>query len=837
MSATPARLTLSPAAAEQVRVAIREAGGNEVCFVARVAEGGVLSTPRVVSRGNATAVLAAVGREDAGSIVLHNHPSGALDPSQADLSVAARLWEEGLGFAITDNEATRLYVVVEPPEERADVALRPDEVAADLAPGGPISRHHPRYEDRPGQRDFAALVAESYNRGGVAVAEAGTGTGKSIAYLLPSIRWALANRERTVVSTNTINLQEQLVGKDLPFLREALGEDFRFSLVKGRRNYISIRRARLALETGPALFEDDRSREMTGLADWLEQTEDGSLSDLSFRPSPDVWDEVASESDVCLGARCPHFQECFYQKARRQAASADVLVVNHHLLFSDLAVRAAQDNYRAPAVLPAYQRLILDEAHNVEEAATGHLGTQVSGRGLLKVLSRLQKKGRGVLPALVSAAHRAGPDLLSQASVALLQDRIEPAVSVARDRAAGVFARLDGVLDGAGVETLRLTDDFADHPAWETGLREELAGLRAALGDLGSGLRTLRERIQTDERARQQLEARLLELRGVESRIEGAARALTLGLLSGEGEVPLVRWVERLRGRSGESGTVVLCTAPLDLARVLEEGLFAKVRTVVLTSATLTAGGDFGFLRRRLGIHGSGVAEAVYPSPFDFAEQTRIVLPTDIPPPGAGDDARHDRATAAGVRAHAEITDGGIFVLFTSYRALRAVAERLRSEGVDGRWPLFVHGEAPRDRLVEDFVTSGRGILLGTSSFWEGVDVPGSPLRGVVIPRIPFKVPTEPVTAARLEAIEARGGSSFAEYMLPHAAIRLKQGAGRLIRARTDRGSILLLDVRLVRKSYGKTLLRSLPPGPLHVGRWHDLREDLTAFHQQPVPA
>ncbi|HEX7243232.1 MAG TPA: DEAD/DEAH box helicase, partial [Longimicrobiaceae bacterium] len=399
----PSELFLSPAAAELLRREIARARGNEVCFVARVGEDGEVAEPRVVARGHASAVLALVRNPEPGGLLIHNHPSGRLEPSDADLLVAAQLWDQGLGFAIIDNDASELYVVVEPPAEERLEPIDPARIDAELGPGGPVAGRHPRYEDRPQQRELARMIAGVYNEGGVGIAEAGTGTGKSVAYLLPAIRWALQNRERTVVSTNTINLQEQLVEKDLPFLRRALGEPFRFALVKGRRNYVSIRRALLAKETAPTLLDAAKQAELAGITGWLKTTRDGSLSDLSFRPSAEVWDEVSSESDVCLRAKCPHFEECFYQRARRDASSADVVVVNHHLLFSDLAVRRVQGNWTAPAVLPQYRRLVLDEAHNLEESATSHLGATITRRGLYRTLARLENRKKGLLPALSEA--------------------------------------------------------------------------------------------------------------------------------------------------------------------------------------------------------------------------------------------------------------------------------------------------------------------------------------------------------------------------------------------------------------------------------------------------
>jgi ATP-dependent DNA helicase DinG len=834
-------LYLTLEASELVRREISRARGNEVCFLARVGEDGEVSEPRVVARGHATAVLAAVRSPEPGGLLIHNHPSGRLEPSEADLAVAAQLWEQGLGFAITDNAASELYVVVEPPEEDRAEPLDLDRIDADLGPGGPIAGRHPRYEDRPQQRDLSRMIAGVYNGGGVGIAEAGTGTGKSVAYLLPAIRWALQNRERTVVSTNTINLQEQLVEKDLPFLRRALGEPFRFALVKGRRNYVSIRRALLARETAPALFDAQKQAELASVVEWLKKTQDGSLSDLSFRPSAEVWDEVSSESDVCLRAKCPHFEECFYQRARRDASSADVVVVNHHLLFSDLAVRRMQGNWTAPAVLPQYKRLILDEAHNLEESATSHLGATISRRGLYRTLSRLENRKKGLLPAFAEALRLRPDDLLARGALDHIGERLLPALDGARERAGTVFSFLEDVFKEAGAMMVRLHDDFPRHPVWVLGLEDALVGLLENLDSLLRGMELLRERVGLDEALREMLEPQLMELRGAANRVESAADALRAALRPPDDGLRMVRWMERQPERDGREGNLTLSAAPLDLSAVLRESMFEKVPSVVLTSATLATQGNFRFVRNRLGLWAPRegededalrVEEAVYPSPFDYSEQALFVVPTDLPVPAGDSDPRHDEATVRAVIEHARISDGGLFVLFTSYRALRHVATELRKRKVDLEWPLFVHGEAARGQLVERFAASGRGILLGTTSFWEGVDVPGHPLRGLVIPKLPFKVPTEPVTAARIEAIEQAGGNSFMSYMLPNAAIRMKQGFGRLIRSREDHGVVMVLDGRIARKSYGRYFLESLPEVPVRMAPWKAVREEMVRFYQ-----
>lgn len=832
---------LSAAAAELIRREIARARGNEVCFIARVAEGAEVVEPRVLARGHASAVLALVKDPPQPGLLIHNHPSGLLEPSEADFRVAAQLWEAGVGFAITDNDAKELYVVVEPPDPDEHEPLDLDAIDADLGPTGPLAIRHPRYEDRPAQRALSRMIAGLYNTGGVGVAEAGTGTGKSVAYLLPAIRWALQNGERTVVSTNTINLQEQLVEKDLPLLRRALGEPFRFALVKGRSNYVSIRRALLAKASAATLFEAEKQAELRGILEWLDTTGDGSLSDLPFRPSGEVWDEVQSETDVCLRTKCPHFQDCHYQRSRRDAAQANVLVVNHHLLFSDLAVRRLQGNYTAPAVLPHYRRLVLDEAHNLEEAATSHLGSTVSRRSIFRTLRRLETRGKGLLPSFRNAIGAVKNDLNAQAALDIIDERLMTSLEGARERAAAVFSFLGEVFAGSD-PVVRLEDNFDAHPVWVLGLDDSLSGLLDNLTGLLAGMEELRERVQADEQLKQGLEAQLVELRGAANRIGAAADGLRGALRPGESEQKMVRWMERQPPRDGREGNLTLNAAPLDLSAVLRDAVFEKVPTVILTSATLATQNNFRFLRQRLGI-GSffeqefNVEENVFPSPFDYGEQTLLVVPTDLPLPAGEFDRRHDEATIRATLELARISDGGIFVLFTSYRALRHVAGELRARRADLEWPLFVHGEAPRAQLVERFAASGRGILLGTTSFWEGVDVPGQPLRGLIIPKLPFKVPSEPVTAARIEDIERAGGNSFVQYMLPHAAIRMKQGFGRLIRSREDHGVVLVLDGRIVKKSYGRYFVDSLPPAPLVKGPWKTVKEAMLRFYGERMEA
>ena len=480
---------LSRAAASTIRTSIRLAGGNEVCFVGTVDENGEVLTARVVARGDVSSVLALPGFAERGEMLLHNHPSGRLLPSDADLEVAARIHGNGIGFGIVDNEATKVYVVTEVPREAKRVAISSAEVDDVLGPDGMIADamravSGQAFEDRPSQRAMAKAVTDAYNENSVALLEAGTGVGKSLGYLVPALRWAAANGERTIVSTNTITLQEQLVNKDLPFLQHALGDQpVRFALLKGWRNYLCKQRLEQARATGATLFEANQVAEIEVIAQWAETTRDGSLSDLAIAPRSDVWDEVAAEPDLCGRLKCQFYDGCFLFAARKAAATADVVVVNHHLLLADVAIRRTMQNWDDAAVLPAYKRLVIDEGHHLEDAAAAHLGTQVTRRSLQRLFARLERRGKGLLPAL-AAKLGGSTDLYSVASLDLVKERLVPSTIAARDRTQLVFELLTNVLEETGAQMIRLNDDFDKHPSWKNGLAlaldEVVAGNRIA---------------------------------------------------------------------------------------------------------------------------------------------------------------------------------------------------------------------------------------------------------------------------------------------------------------------------------------------------------------------
>ena len=725
------------------------------------------------------------------------------------------------------------------PEVKDELALLdPEQLAHDLGPDGPIATAMRQYEDRPAQREMARAIATLYNDTGVGLIEAGTGVGKSLGYLLPALRWAALHGERTVVSTNTINLQEQLVRKDLPFLADALAsqQPVRFALLKGWRNYLCLLRLEQAKLIGPSLFEDNTGG-LEAISLWAARTEDGSLGDLSQPPAPEVWDEVAAEPDLCIRNECPHLEKCFLFKARRAAAAADVVVVNHHLLMSDIAIRRMAGNWEDAAVIPSWNRLIVDEGHHLEDAAASHLGETATRRGFQRLMSRLVGRGSGkghggLLASLEMRLRSRRDDMFSSASLDLLDERILPAVDAVRQKGGVLFDLLEVFLSENGQQVVRLTDDFATHKIWHMGLGAALEDFVSQSAVLSDGIAMIRKRLEGEEKPDEATGALVNELRGACRRIEAVAAAIHGALEPGSDSHKRIRWIESRGEQRGRDMNVAVTWVPLDLAPILRDNLFEKVKTTIVTSATLSTDSRFDFLSGRLGLDQLDIPPVTesFPSPFDFKRQAILAVPTDTPPPNI-EPAKHFSAVMNMVEEFTSASDGGIFVLFTSRRDVKQAAAELRARGMASDRPLLVHGEESRDALLTRFRDSGRAVLLGTSSYWEGVDVAGHALRGLLIAKLPFRVPTEPVTAAHCEAIIERGGDPFAEYMIPHAALRLKQGFGRLIRSRDDRGAIIIADSRVATKAYGATLLRALPPARRILVNWTQVAAELRAFY------
>jgi ATP-dependent DNA helicase DinG len=648
-------------------------------------------------------------------------------------------------------------------------------IPAILGPDGTIARRLGNYEPRPQQLEMAEAVAAAIAERKHLMVEAGTGVGKSFSYLVPAALAASADRNcRVVISTHTISLQEQLVRKDIPFLQSVLPQEFHAVLVKGRSNYISLRRLRGAQQRLTMLGDSGEVDQLKRIGLWSRRTQDGTRSDLSFQPLPSVWDQVESDSGNCLGRQCPDHQQCFYYKARRQVFGANVLVVNHALFFSDLALRR-----QGASLLPDYRVVIFDEAHTLEDVAADHLGLQVTRGSVEYLLNRLYslRNSRGLL------AFYGTKESIEQVQAArLAADQFFQDVQtwIARQpRGRGTV--------GGGSDSLRVRQpQIVEDP-----LSEELEKLATCLDDCAE----LRDR-----------EEEKIELTAVSGRCRGLALSVQ-GWLAQEREGQ-VYWVEVTGGRSPR---LQLASAPIEVGPALQEHLYSKVPTVVMTSATLSAGGRSGFdhFQQRLGLTDSATLQLG--SPFNYREQAELHLFRRMPDPAA-DPPGFEEAALAKVREYVLRTRGRAFVLFTSYQMMQRATAQLGPLFAGEGLPLLSQSEGlPRNQMIERFRSAGNAVLFGVDSFWQGVDVPGEALSNVIITKLPFAVPDRPVLAARQEAIQERGGQPFFEYQVPQAVIKLKQGFGRLIRTRTDTGLVVILDPRVLTKGYGRAFLDALP--------------------------
>ncbi len=639
-----------------------------------------------------------------------------------------------------------------------------------FAPGGILARSPLPYEYRPGQLQMATAVEQALAERHHLIVEAGTGTGKTLAYLLPALRTG----RRVIVSTGTKALQDQLYFRDVPFLETLLGE-LRVCYMKGRANYL-CRRKLFALRDQPVLSGLEEIDQYRQIAEWEKITETGDRAELSGMPeSSALWQKLDARTDACLGSTCPDYRRCFITEMRRRALESDIIIVNHHLFFADLAVKREAVGAPDAGVLPEAAAVVFDEAHELEEVASSYFGLSVSNirfEELARDIDALLrgKQGATAIPALTQQL---------------------------RERARMFFAALPLAADGR--------HPFDNREEFLEASGELYLAVRATLKLLEAEMERL---IEVDEASG--LEKRIARLRSeLEYLLESNASNMVFWLDRRSGSAASASSDRpasggRQTGPRFQSRTTYIQATPIDVSSLVQELVFNQVPTVILTSATLTVQGGFEHLRRRLGL--TEARELVVPSHFRYGEQALLYLPPEMPDPR---DPEFPEAAARCIERVLRITRGRAFCLFTSYAQMRALYERL-APVLD--FPILLHGNAPRKALLEEFRATPNSVLFGTASFWQGVDVQGEALSCVIIDRLPFAVPSDPVVQARMKAIEESGGRPFFDYQVPEAVLTLKQGFGRLIRSLSDRGVLVLLDPRIRRQRYGQTFLQSLPP-------------------------
>ena len=778
---------------DELKEAIESAGGNEVFAIGNLDEAGLVCSVEIVARGTTDAVPALGPYFEKGSVLIHNHPSGFLQPSDADVTIAAEAGTYGVGSYIVDNEVSEVFIVAEPARRKSYRMLDEEGLAGALDVGGKLSEKMPAFEPRASQISMTADVASVFNQGGILAAEAGTGVGKSFAYLVPAMAWAQGNEERVVISTATINLQDQLFSRDIPLVSSIFKKKPKAVLVKGRSNYLCKRRLGEAIEEEGLLLDDDHP--IKRLLAWDNAGSSGDRADLPFRVDDQVWNKVCSEADTCVSIRCQNRERCHVIAVRKNAADAQIIVVNHHLLFADISSRQRGSGLEQTSILPAYSSLILDEAHSIEASATSLFTESFTRFSVFKKLSRLWRKNRtGQFGALAKLS------VLPDIGKALIKS-FDPAVKDIQAAMSDLEAAALRLLSSE--TTMRLVEKNAQvaesvcEPAGR--LQRSILAVTKIITDI---LEALPESHVQDPAA---FEARIV------ARSLNELADLLARLKDFDTNPDTIFWLEKAR-TSQKDIFISFNATPLEVAAILERSVFEKVRTVICTSATLSVGGSFDFWMKRVGISKKreDVETKNYPSPFPFSSNAVLAIDVGAPSPQKAKDAFKSYVGEAVVKLLIA-SRGRALVLFTSYDILSATFEKAKPIMEKGGITCLRQGMDDRSRLLSMFRNDISSVLFATDSFWEGVDAPGETLSMVVITKLPFRVPNDPIQQARAEAVEERGGNSFMEISVPEAIIKFKQGFGRLIRHSEDRGIAVVLDQRLATARYGQLFIESLP--------------------------
>jgi ATP-dependent DNA helicase DinG len=703
------------------------------------------------------------------------------------------------------------------------LSLETAQILNTLREGGSVAQRLEPFEPRQAQLDLMELVIRCFNENAIGAAEAGTGVGKSFAYLLPALYFAAQTKERVVISTATITLQQQLFGKDIPLVQQAIGSTVKTVLVKGRGNYLCLRR----LEDAVNAPDDEEQDEINRIKNWAESSKSGGRDDLSFTPAENLWSRVCSDAELCMGKHCPQQKRCFITALRKEAASARIIVVNHHLLFADLSARSEGAGYETAVVLPPYTRVIIDEAHTIEGAATSFFSKEFSRAGVMRHIGRLYRRRRARKSGLLVRFCSLIPD----------GDIHLDALAAALDQIRHAVAELDSpALDLCGTEGV-----FRFHTE-----KEERKNITPVSSVVLSSLAALRKQLLAFTGMGRDLielvpeksldDPGIWELKAILRRFESIA-GICADFADYRSRPHEVMWIERRGSSSGdmlfEDGGKYWSAfnqSPVELAESLKESLFSPNKTVICVSATLALSGSFNYWAIRSGA--SLVAEkplltGCFPSPFPYSSAVLLAVPDDAPLP---DESGYQDFIDQSVGRLAAAAGGSALILFTSYQSLRSAWNTARPELESLGIRCLKQGDDDRTRLLQTFLADTHSVLFATDSFWEGVDAPGDTLRLVVLCRLPFRTPNDPVFEARREAVEKNGGNPFMDLSLPEAVMKFKQGFGRLMRRSSDRGVVAVLDGRLIKKRYGVFFRESLPETRTSIGSFDNLLIDTENF-------
>lgn len=803
---------------------IREHDGREVNFCGYLNKEGLVAEMKVVAAGTSEMTAAPMPHLREADVIVHNHPGGYLKPSHADVSVSAHLGQDGIGSYIIDNDAENMTVVVEPYIGEEQVEVDGSSLVDFCESGEGFVKFMGDYEYRESQLEMMKTVTRALNSNRLLVAEAGTGIGKSLAYLIPSIKWVIENKKRSariVISTATINLQDQLIKKDLPLALKILNADVKFVLMKGRNNYLCRRRFDEELSLGNSLFEDEI--DWTAVRDWSLHTETGDFSELTFPFDSALKSRICSESDNCLGIQCPFYDRCFVFNLRKEAAGARIIVVNNHLLFADIALRLEADSNseEGSILIPGYTKVIFDEAHNIEKDATRYFTSTLSAPSVRRVMNRIKtKRGTRVFGLLSQLKKIHGISADRVVRIGELQEEILSQISYLDEQ---LMAQTE--LASSRTRTLPV-NEFSPLPEFaRTSLTAFHRSCEKIVGELTDLMDLLDGEVNGSES-----ESVIRECSLCVRRIAGLTEIGTRFLSYGS-DAENVYWLSKEKRINGDS-YVQFNITPIDVGPILAEALWAEVETAICTSATLAVDSRFDFFLKSIGMDSFSaerVETVLFSSPFNYRNRLLLAVASEDAPDVTASDFLPYAVDFT--RDYLLAVKGRALLLFTSLSQMNAVYEAVSEDLMAAGITAFRQGGESRQYLLERFKEDIGSVLFATDSFWEGIDAPGKTLEHLLIFRLPFRVPDDPVLSARSQRVDRRGGRSFFEISVPQAVMRFKQGFGRVMRKKTDCGVVVVLDKRIVTKpTYGSLFFKSIPQTSRVIGNPEKIIETAARF-------
>ena len=738
-------------------------------------------------------------------VVIRTTKPNQLYPSDMELELSEELYtRRNIAYCLLSSDLDDFYFV----QDIDRIFLEDIDIKNYFSKDGILAKEIKGFEYRQEQEEMAQYIQEAINEDKKIIVEAGTGTGKTLAYLIPAIKWAVANKKKVIIATNTINLQEQLLLKDIPLAKSIIKDEFSYVLVKGRNNYV-CKRLFNELVLGKSIdietFSMEAREQIEYILKWGNKTKTGDKAELPFEVYPDVWELVQSTTELCLGKKCPYRKECFYMKTRMEKMEADILISNHHVFFADLNVRAETDFDSEYLILPRYDMVIFDEAHNIESVARSYFSVEVSKISFTRLLNRIyqrknkRKKEKSALIRVEDTIDE--KDLEDSQQYIDLLNTLKEEISILQNIGDEYFDEIRKIYETNTEAPIKksLNNFEMTKSRFLENLREKKDIFQTKLADFLNLMMIFNNVIDEEKDKNPEVINFNNHLKMFKAYID------SFKFINSFEDDNYIYWLDINSKRTN----VVLTATPLNIAQKLSTVLFDNLDRLVFASATIVVNGSFDYFKKSLGLDEEDCIEAIIKSPFDYNEQMSVYIPSDIQ-----DSENINAFVSDASRFILNIllkTNGKAFILFTSYTMLNQIYYSISKKLKDKGFEVFLHGDKPRSQLIKEFKEAENPILFGTTSFWEGVDVQGENLSNVIITKLPFLVPTDPVVSAISKKIEENGGNSFTDFQLPEAIIKFKQGVGRLIRKKTDSGNIFILDNRILKKRYGSLFINALP--------------------------